>query len=65
MKRAIFLLASMITGLGLFAQTLVYTPELKSPADDAVNRMPDVILSWYAVAGSLNLQYQVQCDTSA
>jgi len=64
MKKALFLLIFVAVSLGMAAQTLVYTPELKNPANDATNQMPDVVVSWYAVAGSLNLQYQLQVDTS-
>ncbi|MBN1199258.1 MAG: hypothetical protein JXA23_07895, partial [Bacteroidales bacterium] len=64
MKKALFLLLFAAVNLALAAQTLVYTPELKSPANNATGQMPDVVLSWYAVTGSLTLQYQLQMDTS-
>jgi len=64
MKRVILSLFSLIMTIGLMAQPDVYTPTLKSPADSAENRVPNLTLSWNAVAGSLNLMYQLQIDTS-
>lgn len=64
MKKVLFLLLFAAVNLALAAQTLVYTPELKSPANNATGQMPDVVLSWYAVTGSLTLQYQLQMDTT-
>ncbi|NQV01157.1 MAG: T9SS type A sorting domain-containing protein [Bacteroidia bacterium] len=64
MKKALFLVIFAAVSLGMAAQTLVYTPALKSPANDATGQMPDAVLSWYAVTGTLNLQYQLQMDTS-
>ena len=64
MKKALFILMCITVSLGMAAQTLVYTPALKIPANEAENQMPDVVLSWYAVTGSLTLQYQLQLDTS-
>ncbi len=64
MKKVLFLLLFAAVSLGLAAQTLVSTPALKFPANDATGQMPDVVLSWYAVTGSLTLQYQIQMDTS-
>ncbi len=48
----------------LNAQVEVYTPSLKSPANQAVDQLPDTYVSWYAIAGSLGLQYRVQIDTT-
>ncbi|TSA26928.1 MAG: T9SS C-terminal target domain-containing protein [Bacteroidetes bacterium] len=64
MKKALFIFILFAVSLGIAAQTLVYTPALKAPANDATGQMPDVVLSWYAVTGTLNLQYQLQVDTS-
>ena len=64
MKKVLFVLIFVAVSLGMAAQTLVYTPALKSPANDATDQMPDVVLNWYAVTGSLTLQYQLQLDTS-
>ncbi|MBL7138535.1 MAG: T9SS type A sorting domain-containing protein [Bacteroidales bacterium] len=64
MKKVLFILIFVAVSLGMAAQSLVYTPALKSPANDATDQMPDVVLSWYAVTGSLTLQYQLQMDTS-
>ncbi|MBE0647439.1 MAG: T9SS type A sorting domain-containing protein [Bacteroidales bacterium] len=64
MKKVLFLLLFAAISLGLAAQTIVYAPALKVPANDATGQMPDVVLSWYAVSGTLNLQYQMQMDTT-
>ncbi|MEI6456119.1 MAG: T9SS type A sorting domain-containing protein [bacterium] len=65
MKRIISLLFFLSFAISLMAQTDVYTPTLKTPEDSATNMVPNVILSWNAIAGSTGLQYQVQIDTSA
>jgi hypothetical protein len=64
MKRSLFLLLFLVLVSMLFAQERVYTPTLKFPDKNALNQMPNVIISWYAITGSLNLTYQVQMDTS-
>lgn len=65
MKKIFLSLVTLILATGLSAQPLVYTPALKSPVNAAIKQMPNVTVSWYAIAGTLNLQYQVQIDTSA
>ena len=64
MKRSLLSLLFMVFISALFAQERVYTPTLKSPADNAKNRMPNDTISWNAISGSLNLSYEVQLDTS-
>jgi photosystem II stability/assembly factor-like uncharacterized protein len=64
MKKIFLSLFSFILALGLFAQPDVYTPQLKSPDSAAIDQMPSTDLSWYAVTGTVNLQYQVQMDTT-
>lgn len=64
MKKVLFLIIFVAVSLGMAAQTIVYTPALKSPANNATGQMPNAVLSWYAVTGSVNLSYQVQMDTS-
>ena len=65
MKRIISLLFSLLSAISLMAQTDVYTPTLKTPVDSANNQVPNVMLSWNAIAGSTGLQYQIQVDTTA
>jgi hypothetical protein len=64
MKRSLLSLLFLVLISVLFAQERVYTPTPKSPENDALNQMPDVTVSWYAITGSLNLQYQFQLDTT-
>lgn len=64
MKRTVPFLFFLFSAIGLMAQTDVYTPTLKFPADGATNMIPNLIVSWNAIAGSTNLQYQVQIDTT-
>ena len=65
MKRFLFSLLCFIITIGLSAQPRVYTPSLNSPANNAINQMPDVSIHWNAITGSLNLHYQAQLDTTA
>jgi hypothetical protein len=65
MKKILLSLLTFIIVTGLAAQPMVYTPALKSPENLADKQMPDVTVSWYAIAGSLNLKYQLQIDTTA
>lgn len=64
MKRVLYSLLCFIITIGLSAQPRVYTPSLNSPANNAVNQMPNVSIHWNAITGSLNLQYQAQLDTT-
>jgi len=64
MKRTIPFLFFLFSTIGLMAQPDVYTPTLKFPADGATNMVPNLTVSWNAIAGSTNLQYQVQIDTT-
>jgi hypothetical protein len=65
MKRYIFTFFLLIVVFSSMADQLVYTPTLKSPADNAINQMPNVPLEWYAITGSTSLQYELMFDTSA
>ena len=65
MKKIFLSLVTLLFATGLIAQPLVYTPTLKSPENEAELQMPDVTVSWFAISGSLNLQYQLQIDTTA
>lgn len=54
---AVFLLLAY----GANAQTRIYTPTLKAPADGATAQMPDVLLDWDAVTGQgVAITYDVQ-----
>lgn len=64
MKKFLLSLLFLVFVSILFAQERVYTPTLKFPENSDLNQMPNVIISWYAITGSLNLQYQVQMDTT-
>jgi hypothetical protein len=64
MKRSLLSLLFLVLVPLLYAQEAVYTPTPKSPASGALNQMPNVTVSWYAITGSTNLKYQFQMDTS-
>jgi len=64
MKRLLLVLLTITFATTMLAQVKVYTPTLKSPANDAIDQMPDAYLSWNAITGSLGLQYRVQIDTT-
>lgn len=59
------LLISLIGLLNLTAQERIYTPELNTPANAAVDQMPDVVLDWNAVTGGSTgiIKYDIQFDT--
>jgi len=64
MKRFLSVFLLSLFAAVVMAGTEVYTPTLKAPANNAVNQMPNVIVSWNAIVGSINLQYEVQLDTT-
>jgi Secretion system C-terminal sorting domain len=64
MKKSLLSLLFLVLVSILSAQERVYTPTLKFPENNGLNQMPNVTISWYAITGSLNLQYQVQMDTT-
>lgn len=64
MKRILLLLVSLTISFAVWADNLVYTPTLKAPADSAVNQVPNAIVSWFAITGSMGLQYELQLDTT-
>jgi len=64
MKRIIPFLLFLFPAIGLMSQPDVYTPAPKFPSDSATNMVPNLTISWYAVAGSTGLQYQFQMDTT-
>ena len=65
MKNIFFTLLIFITALNLSAAPDIYTPQLVSPANNAVNMFPDVDLDWDAVTGDLGLHYEAQLDTTS
>ena len=64
MKRLLSIVLLTLFAAISMAGTVVYTPVLKSPPKDSVNMMPNLYISWHAVAGSTGLQYNVQLDTT-
>jgi len=64
MKRLLSIVSLSLFAAFTMAGTVVYTPILKSPPKDSLNQMPNIYISWHAVAGSVGLQYNVQLDTS-
>ena len=64
MKRLLSIVLFTFFAAISMAGTVVYTPVLKSPPNDSVNMMPNLYISWHAVAGSTGLQYNVQLDTT-
>jgi hypothetical protein len=64
MKRSLLSLLFLVLFTVLFAQERVYTPTPKFPENNALNQMPNVTVSWYAITGSMNLKYQFQLDTT-
>jgi len=62
--KKILIAVFVFAAVALFAQEKVYTPALNSPDNEAVDQMPDVILSWDAVQGSSELVYRIQLDTN-
>ncbi|MCX6281430.1 MAG: T9SS type A sorting domain-containing protein [Bacteroidetes bacterium] len=65
MKRILSILLLSLFAAVTLAGTEVYIPTLKTPADNAVDQMPNVTISWNAIVGSTGLKYEVQIDTSA
>jgi hypothetical protein len=45
------LLFALLLSFSAFAETKIYAPELRLPANEAIGQMPDVVLDWNAVAG--------------
>jgi photosystem II stability/assembly factor-like uncharacterized protein len=64
MKRSLVTFLFLFIVLLLNAQVRVYTPLQRTPVDSAVNQMPNTVLNWYAVSGSVNLKYEVVMDTT-
>lgn len=59
----IYLVLALISWLSasLSAQTRIYSPELRAPANNATGQMPNVLLDWDAVTGQgFIISYEVQ-----
>jgi hypothetical protein len=64
MKKCYIIIAFLFAGLYSFAETTLYTPVLVAPVDNAVNQMPNALLNWDPVSGTIGLRYEIQLDTS-
>lgn len=62
MKKLLLTKLGVVLSVMLLAQTDVLPPALISPANAAVNQMPDAVLNWYPVAGIGPVTYEVQYD---
>ncbi|MFU8842990.1 MAG: T9SS type A sorting domain-containing protein [Bacteroidales bacterium] len=62
MKKLLLTKLGVVLSVILLAQTDVLPPVLISPAEAAVNQMPDAVLNWYPVAGVGPVSYEVQYD---
>ncbi|PID92943.1 MAG: hypothetical protein CSA95_09095 [Bacteroidetes bacterium] len=65
MKKIFTVVSLLFASAYLFAGTLIYTPTLKAPENGTEYLMPLIKLDWNAVAGSVDLHYEVQLDTDA
>lgn len=67
MKKIYLTLVSLLlVSLMASAQTRIYTPELRAPANNAVGQMPDVVLDWDAVTGQgQTITYTLQLAQNA
>ncbi|MBK9292535.1 MAG: T9SS type A sorting domain-containing protein [Bacteroidetes bacterium] len=64
----IYLLLALISwfSASLSAQTRIYSPALRAPANNATGQMPDVLLDWDAVTGQgFVVTYEVQLARNA
>ncbi|HMM11770.1 MAG TPA: YCF48-related protein [Bacteroidales bacterium] len=64
----IYLVLALISwfSASLSAQTRIYSPTLRAPANNASGQMPNALLDWDAVAGQgLIITYEVQLATNA
>jgi len=60
MKKIYPLIILLLITIGSFADVTIYAPALSTPADNATERMPDVLLDWEAVAGIIGIHYELQ-----
>ncbi len=61
MKNLLFTIVLAFISISLFG---IVPPVLNSPADGAVNQMPDAELNWYPVSGIGTVSYELQIDLS-
>ncbi|MBP6977215.1 MAG: T9SS type A sorting domain-containing protein [Bacteroidales bacterium] len=60
MKKSAVFLMCLFASFTLLADITVYTPALVAPKDGADYQAPNVLLDWEAVAGGIDLHYDVQ-----
>lgn len=60
MKKILAVVSLIFASTYLFAGTLVYAPTLESPDNNKQYLMPLVQLDWNAVAGSVDIHYEIQ-----
>jgi len=65
MKKYYIIFALLLTGFYSFASTTLYVPTLVAPVDAATGQMPDALLDWNPVSGTIGLHYEIQVDTAA
>lgn len=65
MKKILAVVSILIASTYLFAGTLINVPALTSPENDKEDLMPIVLLDWDAVAGSVDIQYEIQLDVNS
>ena len=65
MKKYYIIFAFLLAGTFSFASTRLYVPTLVAPADAATGQMPDALLDWNPVSGTIGLHYEIQVDTAA
>ncbi|NVO01902.1 MAG: T9SS type A sorting domain-containing protein [Bacteroidetes bacterium] len=63
MKRSLFTLFFIIFAIQIFANTTIYAPTLNSPANGAIDQMPNALLDWSAVSGATSYEVQIDQDS--
>lgn len=64
MKKYYIIFTLLLAGFYSFASTTLYTPTLVAPNDAATGQMPDALMDWNPVSGTIGLHYEIQVDTS-
>ena len=64
MKKYYIIFALLLAGLFSFASIKLSMPILVSPANAVAGQMPNVLLDWNPVSGTIGLHYEIQVDTS-
>ena len=60
MKKILATLSLIFASVAIFVGTTIFVPTLLEPDDGDGDLMPDVELDWEAVAGSVNIYYEIQ-----